>query len=135
MQTGPALVVLLLAAALSLAFWGYRARVRIKRKTEQLESANRLLGDTNTLLKEHISWRKKNERERLKFIEELEAKNAEMERFTYTVSHDLKSPLITIRGFLGLLEKDATAKNTAIGRRLTSGKTNCAPRSSRPAPT
>ena len=29
-----------------------------------------------------------------------------MERFTYTVSHDLKSPLITIRGFLGLLRKD-----------------------------
>jgi signal transduction histidine kinase len=39
-------------------------------------------------------------------IANLEGKNAEMERFTYTVSHDLKSPLITIRGFLGLLRKD-----------------------------
>ena len=29
-----------------------------------------------------------------------------MERFLYTVSHDLKSPLISIRGFLGMLEKD-----------------------------
>jgi len=38
---------------------------------------------------------------------ELEARTAEMERFTYTVSHDLKSPLITIQGFLGLLEQDA----------------------------
>ena len=36
-----------------------------------------------------------------------------MERFTYTVSHDLKSPLITIQGFLGLLEKDALAGNIA----------------------
>ena len=30
-----------------------------------------------------------------------------MERFTYTVSHDLKSPLITIRGFLGHIEQAA----------------------------
>ena len=35
-----------------------------------------------------------------------------MERFTYTVSHDLKSPLITIQGFLGLLEKDAMGGDT-----------------------
>jgi signal transduction histidine kinase len=40
-------------------------------------------------------------------ISELESKNAELERFTYTVSHDLKSPLFTIRGFLGYLEQDA----------------------------
>ncbi len=34
-----------------------------------------------------------------------------MERFTYTVSHDLKSPLITIKGFLGFLEQDAASGN------------------------
>ena len=43
---------------------------------------------------------------------ELEARNAELERFTYTVSHDLKSPVVTIKGFLGLLEKDVAAGRT-----------------------
>ena len=30
-----------------------------------------------------------------------------MERFIYTVSHDLKSPLLTIQGFLSVLKQDA----------------------------
>jgi len=37
---------------------------------------------------------------------ELREKNAELERFTYTISHDLKSPLVTVKTFLGYLEED-----------------------------
>ena len=59
-----------------------------------------------------ITERKEAEALREQLIAELETKNAELERFTYTVSHDLKSPLVTIRGFVGLLEQDAAAGNT-----------------------
>ena len=53
-----------------------------------------------------ITERKQSEIARDLLLKELEQKNAELDRFTHTVSHDLKSPLITIRGFLGLLIQD-----------------------------
>jgi PAS domain S-box-containing protein len=53
-----------------------------------------------------ITDRKQAEREREELITRLEAQNAELERFTYTVSHDLKSPLITIKGYIGMLFED-----------------------------
>ena len=59
-----------------------------------------------------ITDRRRAERQRDRLICELEAKNAELERFTYTVSHDLKGPLITIQGFVGLLERDVAAGDT-----------------------
>ena len=55
---------------------------------------------------EDISERKQAENLIQEQMRELEAKNAEMERFTYTVSHDLRSPLITIKGFSGMLLND-----------------------------
>jgi PAS domain S-box-containing protein len=45
--------------------------------------------------------------DRVNLIKELESKNAELEQFAYTVSHDLKSPLVTMRGYLGYLTEDA----------------------------
>lgn len=53
-----------------------------------------------------ITPRKRAEEEREALLADVESKNAELERFTYTVSHDLKSPLVTINGFLGVLEED-----------------------------
>jgi len=42
---------------------------------------------------------------------ELQERNAELERFTYTISHDLKSPLVTIKTFLGYLAQDLSSSD------------------------
>lgn len=54
----------------------------------------------------HISEKQKASQELELLIKQLQDKTAELERFIYTVSHDLKSPLITISGFLGFLRED-----------------------------
>jgi PAS domain S-box-containing protein len=45
--------------------------------------------------------------------EELRKRNEELTRFIYAVSHDLKSPLVTINTFLGFLEHDARKPDAA----------------------
>ena len=80
----------------------------------ELEEAYTLLHARNIELEDENAIRRRMEAERKQLVEDLEAKNveleqrnSELERFVYTVSHDLKSPLVTIKGFLGHLELDA----------------------------
>ena len=49
---------------------------------------------------------KKNEKKLEVLLKELAAKNAELETFVFSVSHDLKTPIVTIEGFMGALRED-----------------------------
>ena len=94
------------------AFWTAQA-VYIVTATFMLSQTLRKIDEARAKAQRELDERKRIEAERVDIIRELESKNAELERFTYTVSHDLKSPLITIGGFLGLLEEDSRAGNQA----------------------
>ncbi|MBN2476078.1 MAG: PAS domain-containing protein [Pirellulales bacterium] len=68
-----------------------------------------------------VTARKRAEQHREELLLKLETQNAELERFIYTVSHDLKTPLITIKGFLGILREElgegiADVVEDALGR-------------------
>ncbi len=56
-----------------------------------------------------ISERKRMEQALHQSSLELQHKHAELERFLYAASHDLKSPVVTVRTFLGYLEQDMAA--------------------------
>ncbi|MGI9284229.1 MAG: sensor histidine kinase [Pseudomonadales bacterium] len=100
--TGP--IIRLTAVAKKISAGDLTARATVEASDEIGTLANTLNNMTRNL-EEHIA-----ERELL--IEELEVKNAELERFDYTISHELKSPLITIAGFSGLLLDDAKTGNS-----------------------
>lgn len=91
---------IILSAILSLLFYQLLQRMEAYRISRDLAL-------------DEISERKRVEavlqekEKRLKeLVGELSEKNTELESFVYTISHDLKTPIVTIGGFIGALRED-----------------------------
>ncbi len=78
------------------------AEIALRVKETELLTKSESLAETVARLEEESQIREE-------LNASLLAKNEELEQFTYTVSHDLKSPLVTIKGFLGFIEQDIQA--------------------------
>ncbi|WP_114228576.1 MULTISPECIES: sensor histidine kinase [Sphingomonas] len=89
----------LFATGLLLAVLGIVTFFTVRRYTEQLNSARTRLDQANAGLETRV-------RER---TSDLSRVNAELQRFAYIVSHDLRSPLVNIMGFTAELDTSAKA--------------------------
>ena len=89
-----------LSAALSLLLHFLLQRMQMYR-----EARDRALHEVSERRRAEEALRE-NEKKLQALLAELAAKNVELESFVYSISHDLKSPIVTIEGFIGALRED-----------------------------
>ncbi len=108
-------LILSIVFCLTALVWAVRLARRLKRGLAERDQARQEVRRSEEKLalaqSRDVTERQQAAADREALLEELRAKSDELERFTYTVSHDLKSPLVTLHGFLGLLKKDVADGN------------------------
>jgi PAS domain S-box-containing protein len=80
----------------------------ISRDITEIRAAEAALKQMNAMLEARVAAR----------TEELQDANRELEKFAYTVSHDLRAPLRAIDGFVHLIEENERSLLSEEGRRM-----------------
>ena len=91
---------LILSATLSLLYYQLMLRLKAYRTSRDLA-----LSEISERKRVEAVLQEKEKRLQ-ELVSELSAKNKELESFVYTISHDLKTPIVTIDGFIGALRED-----------------------------
>jgi PAS domain S-box-containing protein len=73
---------------------------------DRLKKAYKELEDRQDRLVRETAQRTEFQRKLMKRTKELRLKHSEMESFVYSISHDLKTPIVSIQGFLAALIED-----------------------------
>lgn len=93
---------------------------RVAERTAELSERVAQVEQLNRAMTDLLAELQAANRQATETAERLRAVNAELEAFTYSVSHDLKAPLRGIDGYSRLLEEDYQDRLDADGRRFLS---------------
>jgi PAS domain S-box-containing protein len=106
--------------------WPYELEHRIKRLDNGKERIVRALGHflkdaSGNVVKvygfvQDITEQKKAQQQLLAYKEQLESKNKELETIIGIVSHDLRSPLVNVKGFVNEIKKDCILVKETLER-------------------
>ncbi len=105
------------AVGVSLAVFVYAAPMRVVYSMErQIADLIGNLQRSNVELERHAAENAHLVETLQHTLDNLKTKNAELDRFVYSVSHDLKAPLVTLQGMSSLLLEDYGEKLDEEGR-------------------
>ena len=90
---------------------GSKDKIWVRSLGRAVYSGGKIVKLTGTF--QNIDKYKRAEEERERLLADLEAKNRELEAFVYTISHDLKAPLVSLNGFSSALQKEF---NSQLGK-------------------